>query len=144
MSDELTPGGADAQDPAEEPKPRHRASRAPRTPMPERDAHERAHTFDEVTLGYSDEQALGEAMRCLQCKNATCIDGCPVNIDIKSFIGHIIEGDMKAGVEVLKSRNALPAVCGRVCPQEEQCEAQLHTRQEGRVGRHRPPRALPG
>jgi glutamate synthase (NADPH/NADH) small chain len=62
-------------------------------------------------------------MRCLQCKNPTCQEGCPVNIDIKSFIGHIIDGDLAAGVSVLKERNALPAVCGRVCPQEEQCEA---------------------
>jgi glutamate synthase (NADPH) small chain len=90
--------------------------------MPERDARERAADFDEVALGYSEELARAEAMRCLQCKNATCIEGCPVNIDIKSFIGHIIDGDYADGVAVLKERNALPAVCGRVCPQEEQCE----------------------
>ncbi len=90
--------------------------------MPERAARERAADFDEVALGYTEEQARAEAMRCLQCKNATCIPGCPVNIDIKSFIGHIIDGDYAAGVAVLKERNALPAVCGRVCPQEEQCE----------------------
>jgi len=104
-------------------KPRHKPSRAPRTPMPERDARERATDFDEVALGYSEEEALAEAKRCLQCRNATCIEGCPVNIDIKSFIGHIIDGDYADGVAVLKERNALPAVCGRVCPQEEQCEA---------------------
>ncbi len=104
-------------------KPRHKPSRAPRTPMPERDAAERAGDFDEVALGYTEEQAVAEANRCLQCKNATCIEGCPVNIDIKSFIGHIIDGDYADGVTVLKERNALPAVCGRVCPQEEQCEA---------------------
>jgi glutamate synthase (NADPH/NADH) small chain len=91
--------------------------------MPERDARERASSFDEVGYGYTHEQALAEAMRCLQCARPTCIDGCPVNIDIKSFIGRIIEGDERAGVDVLKERNALPAVCGRVCPQEEQCEA---------------------
>ncbi|HEX9092796.1 MAG TPA: NADPH-dependent glutamate synthase [Coriobacteriia bacterium] len=91
--------------------------------MRERDARARARDFDEVNLGYSDDEALAEAMRCLQCANPTCIDGCPVNIDIKSFIGRIIEGDPRAGVEVLKERNALPAACGRVCPQEEQCEA---------------------
>jgi glutamate synthase (NADPH/NADH) small chain len=67
--------------------------------------------------------ARAEAERCLQCKVPTCIDGCPVNIDIKSFIGRMIEGDYSGGVAVLKERNALPAVCGRVCPQEEQCEA---------------------
>jgi glutamate synthase (NADPH/NADH) small chain len=91
--------------------------------MPQREARERANDFDEVALGYSREDALAEAMRCLQCKNPTCIQGCPVNIDIKSFIGHIMEGEWADGVAVLKERNALPAVCGRVCPQEEQCEA---------------------
>ena len=91
--------------------------------MSERGAAERAQDFDEVTLGYSREEALAEAMRCLQCKNPTCIDGCPVNIDIKSFIGRIIDDEWADGVAVLKERNALPAVCGRVCPQEEQCEA---------------------
>jgi glutamate synthase (NADPH) small chain len=103
-------------------KPRHKASRGPRVPMPERDAKERASVFDEVGYGYSEEMALEEAMRCLQCKNPTCQDGCPVNIDIKGFIGAIIEGDHPRGVEILKDKNALPAVCGRVCPQEEQCE----------------------
>lgn len=112
-------------------KPRHRPSRAPRTPMPERDPKERAATFDEVTLGYTEEMARGEAMRCLQCKNATCIEGCPVNIDIKSFIGKMIEGDYPAAVAVLKEKNALPAVCGRVCPQEEQCEARCVLAKKG-------------
>ncbi len=91
--------------------------------MPELDAHERARSFDEVAVGYDADMALAEAMRCLQCANPTCIAGCPVNIDIKSFIGRIIDGDTKGGVEVLKARNALPSVCGRVCPQESQCEA---------------------
>lgn len=120
--DETGAPGADAANaPAE--KPRHRPSREPRTAMPERDALERAGDFDEVALGYTQEMARAEAMRCLQCKNPTCIEGCPVNIDIKSFIAHVIEGDYADGVSVLKERNALPAVCGRVCPQEEQCEA---------------------
>ena len=105
-----------------EEKPRHKPSRGPRTAMPEADAAERARSFDEVALGYTEEQARAEAERCLQCRNATCIEGCPVNIDIKSFIGHMIEGDYTDAVTVLKERNALPAVCGRVCPQEEQCE----------------------
>ncbi|MDY0340399.1 MAG: NADPH-dependent glutamate synthase [Coriobacteriia bacterium] len=91
--------------------------------MPERDAVRRARDFDEVTLGYTEEMARAEASRCLQCKNPTCIEGCPVNIDIKSFIGEIIDGDYHRAVAVLKERNALPAVCGRVCPQEAQCEA---------------------
>lgn len=102
---------------------RRRPSRAPRTPMPERDPAERAQDFEEVALGYTEEQALAEADRCLQCANPTCIDGCPVNIDIKSFIARILDRDYAGGVAVIKERNALPAVCGRVCPQEEQCEA---------------------
>lgn len=102
---------------------RHRASRAPRTAMPERDAAERVRDFGEVALGCTEALARAEAARCLQCRNATCIDGCPVNIDIKSFIGHIISREYARGVAVLKERNALPAICGRVCPQEDQCEA---------------------
>lgn len=122
MSHIETPGGE---------KPRHKPSRAPRTPMPERPAAERARDFDEVNLGYTDEQAKAEADRCLQCKNPTCIDGCPVNIDIKSFIRHIIDGEYADGVAVLKERNALPAVCGRVCPQEEQCEIECVLAKKG-------------
>ena len=91
--------------------------------MPERDARERAGDFREVGLGYTEEMARAEAERCLQCRNPTCIAGCPVNIDIKSFIGSVQKGEWADGVEVLKERNPLPAVCGRVCPQEEQCEA---------------------
>jgi len=91
--------------------------------MSERDPAQRRMSFDEVGYGYTAEEAHGEAMRCLQCAKPTCIDGCPVHIDIKSFIGKMIEGDDRGAVEVLKARNALPAACGRVCPQEEQCEA---------------------
>ncbi len=112
-------------------KPRHRPSKAPRTPMPERGAVERAQSFDEVAFGYSSEEALAEANRCLQCKNPTCEQGCPVNIRIKDFIRGIIDGDLAAGVAALKERNALPAVCGRVCPQEEQCEAQCVLAKKG-------------
>jgi glutamate synthase (NADPH) small chain len=103
-------------------QPRRKPSRAPRTPMPERDARERAQDFVEVGLGYSEELARAEAERCLQCKNATCVEGCPVGIDIRGFINSVVEGDYAGGVSILKDRNALPAVCGRVCPQEEQCE----------------------
>ena len=103
--------------------PRHKPSRAPRTPMPERPAAERRMSFDEVGYGYTADMALAEANRCLQCKDPTCQDGCPVHIDIRGFVGAIIDGDLSEGVAVLKNRNALPAVCGRVCPQEEQCEA---------------------
>ncbi len=112
-------------------RPRRKPSRAPRTPMPERSAIERARDFDEVTLGYTEEMARAEAERCLQCKVPTCIEGCPVNIDIKSFIGHMIEGDYTNAVSVLKERNALPAVCGRVCPQEEQCESRCVLAKKG-------------
>jgi len=103
-------------------KRRHRPVKGPRTPMRENDPLERVASFTEVGLGYNAEEAHTEAMRCLQCARPLCIDGCPVHIDIKSFIGHIIDGDECGGVEVLKSRNALPSACGRVCPQEEQCE----------------------
>jgi len=116
MSDEVT------SDPGQTRPERHRPSRAPRTPMSEQDPGARANNFDEVTLGYSMEEVVAEANRCLQCKNPTCIEGCPVGIDIKSFIMEVIRGDLRAGIEVIKQRNALPAVCGRVCPQEDQCE----------------------
>jgi glutamate synthase (NADPH/NADH) small chain len=99
--------------------------------MPERDAHDRAQDFVEVGLGYSEELARAEAERCLQCKNATCVTGCPVSIDIRGFIGHVIDGDFSSAVSVLKERNALPAVCGRVCPQEEQCEMQCVLARKG-------------
>ncbi len=114
------PGAAETPDDGL--KPRHKASRAPRTPMPERPPAQRATDFGEVAYGYSLEEATAEANRCLQCKNPTCEAGCPVNIRIKDFIGAVIDGDLTRGVAVLKERNALPAVCGRVCPQEEQCE----------------------
>jgi len=112
----------DPKDEGVEKPVRRKVSRAPRTPMPHLVAAERAQSFDEVATGYTEEQARAEADRCIQCKNPTCIPGCPVNIDIKAFIADIQEGNYAAGVDVLKERNALPAVCGRVCPQEEQCE----------------------
>ncbi|WP_027937349.1 NADPH-dependent glutamate synthase [Anaeroarcus burkinensis] len=93
-----------------------------KTPMPEQDAIERGRNFKEVTLGYSEEQALTEAARCLQCKTAPCRQGCPVGVDIPGFIGKLKTGDVVGAREVLKEYNGLPAVCGRVCPQEEQCE----------------------
>jgi len=90
--------------------------------MPEHDPKERMRTFEEVAIGYDDATALAEAKRCLQCKNPPCEKGCPVQVLIRDFIGGIIEGDMPAAVKYLKQRNSLPAVCGRVCPQETQCE----------------------
>ncbi len=93
-----------------------------RTPMSEQDPVARGKNFDEVALGYSLEQALREADRCLECKKPRCIAGCPVGIDIPSFIRAIGQHDLKAAYEILRKDNPLPAVCGRVCPQETQCE----------------------
>ncbi len=93
-----------------------------RQPMPEQDPKVRAKNFDEVPLGYSEEVAMREASRCLQCKNPSCMPGCPVEIDIPGFIGRIGEGDFRGAIAKIKEKNLLPAVCGRVCPQEVQCE----------------------
>lgn len=93
-----------------------------KTPMPEQDATERVKNFDEVPYGYSEAQAMEEARRCLECVRPTCIGGCPVNINIPKFLALIAEGDFRGAVNVIKETNALPAITGRVCPQEEQCE----------------------
>ncbi|HUU38859.1 MAG TPA: NADPH-dependent glutamate synthase [Candidatus Desulfaltia sp.] len=93
-----------------------------RRSMPKQTPWERIKNFDEVALGYPIETAVEEAKRCLQCKKPFCNQGCPVGIDIPGFIKCIIEGDFAAGVKKIKETNALPAICGRVCPQEEQCE----------------------
>lgn len=93
-----------------------------RRPMPKQDHLERIRNFDEVALGYAVETAREEASRCLNCKNSLCNKGCPVGIDIPGFIKCIIEGDFSSGIRKIKETNALPAICGRVCPQEEQCE----------------------
>ena len=95
----------------------------PRTPMPELPPLERAHTFEEVALGYSEEQARLETSRCLQCKNPLCVQGCPVNVRIPEFIARVAQGDYEGAYAVITSTNGLPAVSGRVCPQENQCEA---------------------
>jgi len=93
-----------------------------RVPIPKQEAAERAKNFNEVALGYSEQQAIEEANRCLQCPKPTCKEGCPVNVDIPEFIKALQEGDMPEAVRILKSKNSLPGVCGRVCPQEMQCE----------------------
>ncbi|MFH1747980.1 MAG: NADPH-dependent glutamate synthase, partial [Planctomycetota bacterium] len=90
--------------------------------MPEREPTVRNQDFKEVNLGYDEDLAREEADRCLGCKKAKCIDGCPVGIDIPGFITKIAEGDLKAAAEIMLSANALPGITGRVCPQEEQCE----------------------
>ena len=93
-----------------------------RVPMPHQDPKVRARNFEEVAIGYSEANALAESNRCLQCKMPTCKDGCPVNVQIPEFIKALREGDMEASAHALKEKNSLPAVCGRVCPQESQCE----------------------
>ncbi len=93
-----------------------------KTPMREQPASERIRNYDEVPFGYSPEEAVIEAQRCLMCKKPKCISGCPVEIDIPGFIQHIVDREFKTGINLLKEKNILPAICGRVCPQEEQCE----------------------
>ena len=93
-----------------------------KTPMPEQDPQVRARNFKEVALGYTAEMAIEEANRCLGCKNPKCVEGCPVNVRIPEFIKKVQEGDFKAAYEIVTSTNALPALSGRVCPQESQCE----------------------
>jgi glutamate synthase (NADPH/NADH) small chain len=90
--------------------------------MPSQDPHERVHNMQEVALGYTEAQVKVEALRCLQCKNAPCIAGCPVGINIPGFIKKAAEGDFKGAVNVIKESSMLPAICGRVCPQEAQCQ----------------------
>jgi len=94
----------------------------PRQKMPTRSPEERRHSFEEVALGFDMDLALAEASRCLQCKKPSCIGGCPVQVRIPEFILALREGNMWGAVEALKDKNSLPAICGRVCPQETQCE----------------------
>jgi len=94
------------------------------TPMPERDALERSRNFKEVNLGYSMADALAEAERCIMCSKPACIEGCPVGIDIPRFIRHLLVRDLDGALAVINESNLLPSICGRVCPQESQCEAQ--------------------
>jgi glutamate synthase (NADPH/NADH) small chain len=95
----------------------------PRQNMPEQDSVLRSANFLEVNLGYTEELAKLEALRCIQCPKPTCVEGCPVSVKIKDFIGLVAEGDYLGAAAKIKEDNMLPAVCGRVCPQEEQCEA---------------------
>ncbi|MFW6125575.1 MAG: NADPH-dependent glutamate synthase [Chloroflexota bacterium] len=94
-----------------------------RVPMPKQEPLDRGKNFNEVPLGYTEEHAMAEANRCIQCPKRPCIDGCPVGVDIPEFIKALREGDMPESARVLKSKNSLPSICGRVCPQESQCEA---------------------
>lgn len=93
-----------------------------KTPMPEQDPLRRASNFEEVALGYTEEMAVNEAQRCLHCKNRPCVSGCPVNVQIPDFIDRIVSGDYEGAYQTIAQTSSLPAVCGRVCPQETQCE----------------------
>ncbi len=106
---------------------------AGRTPMPAQDPQTRRYNFSEVALGYTAEMARGEALRCLQCKKAPCVSGCPVNIDIPAFIKHIQDGNFLKAAHKIKETNNLPAVCGRVCPQESQCEEKCVLNNKGKA-----------
>ncbi|MBF0482971.1 MAG: dihydropyrimidine dehydrogenase, partial [Desulfovibrionaceae bacterium] len=96
----------------------------PRTPMPEQAPAARVKNFSEVALGYTPDLAKAEAVRCLSCKKPPCRKGCPVEIDIPGFIARIVANDLDGAYKVIRETNSLPAVCGRVCPQEVQCEGQ--------------------
>lgn len=94
-----------------------------KTPMTEQDPSVRRRNFEEVSLGYTEEEAINEAQRCLQCKNAPCMEGCPVNVHIPDFIARLRDKDFSAAYDTITKTNSLPAICGRVCPQESQCES---------------------
>ena len=94
-----------------------------RNPMPTQSPLERARNFEEVALGYDEATAIDEALRCLNCKNSPCVQGCPVNIHIPAFIERVREGDFEGAYAIISQSSSLPAVCGRVCPQERQCES---------------------
>ena len=93
-----------------------------RNEMPVQEPSVRNQNFDEVALGYTEAQAIDEAKRCLNCKNMPCVAGCPVKIHIPAFIAKVAEGDFDGAYEIISAASSLPAVCGRVCPQEHQCE----------------------
>ena len=112
----------------EKPKPKIDLNRRE---MPKQEDHIRSHNFYEVALGYTAQLAMEEAQRCLQCKKPFCVADCPVNIKIPEFIHAVAEGDFATGVRILKERNSLPSVCGRVCPQEEQCESHCALSKKG-------------
>ncbi len=105
--------------------------KVPRAKMPEQDPDVRRRNFKEVPTGLTPEMALEEAGRCLRCKNPKCVDGCPVSIDIPGFVSRIADNDFEGAINKLWERNALPAVCGRVCPQEEQCEGRCIVGKKG-------------
>ena len=93
-----------------------------KVPVREQEPAARAKNFEEVCLGYNKEEAMCEAERCINCKNAQCVKGCPVSIDIPKFISEVKDGNIEQAYQTISESSALPAVCGRVCPQESQCE----------------------
>ena len=93
-----------------------------KVPMPEQDPNVRNKNFLEVAMGYTEEMAMEEASRCLNCKNKPCVSGCPVNVRIPEFVAKVAEGKFEEAYEIITSTNSLPAISGRVCPQENQCE----------------------
>ena len=93
-----------------------------KTRMPEQDPQVRRQNFSEVALGYTEEMAVGEAERCLECKKPKCVDSCPVGIDIPAFVEAIQAREFEEALAIVKKDNTLPEICGRVCPQEDQCE----------------------
>ena len=93
-----------------------------KNPIPEQEPLVRNKNFDEVALGYTEEIAIDEAKRCLNCRQHPCVSGCPVNVRIPEFIAKVAEGEFEEAYKIITSTNSLPAVCGRVCPQEHQCE----------------------
>jgi glutamate synthase (NADPH/NADH) small chain len=116
---------------AQEAAPKAKKEKIPRVGMPEQEAHVRARNFLEVPLGYTQEMAQTEAARCLQCKKPGCVEGCPVGVDIPGFIQLIKEGDFTGSIRHIWTMNSLPAVCGRVCPQEIQCEGKCILAKKG-------------
>ena len=95
---------------------------APRQKKPEQDPRLRVRNFQEVSYGYDSELAMAEASRCLQCKKPACVDGCPVEVDIPGFVKLVAASDFAGAARLIREKNALPAICGRVCPQDDQCE----------------------
>ncbi len=110
---------------------KEKKAKVPRTPMPCLDAKIRARNFEEVATGYTLEMAMTEASRCLQCKKPMCVSGCPVEVPIADFIGALARGDVDSAYRIIKGTNSLPAVCGRVCPQEIQCEGKCIVGKKG-------------
>lgn len=114
--------GVNIMENKEKTEKKEKKEKVPRQAMPEQDPKKRIHNFNEVPIGYSKEIAMAEASRCIQCKKPSCVAGCPVDVKIPEFIQLIAEGHFIEAAWKLKETNALPAVCGRVCPQEDQCE----------------------